>query len=64
MWNPEIGGVTGGRFDPDLQHRSDDHQRPCFSARGTRRRYVPVAAAAKALLVVDSAPGDRTTEMM
>ena len=32
--------------------------------RGTRRRYVPIAAAAKALLVVDSAPGDRTTEMM
>ena len=35
-----------------------------FSVGGSRRRYFPVAAAAKALLVMYGAPGDRATEMM
>jgi hypothetical protein len=38
--------------------------RRSFSVGGSRRRYFPVAAAAKALLVMYGAPGDRATEMM
>ena len=35
-----------------------------FSIGGRRRRYFLVAAAAKALLAMDRAPGDRATKMM